>query len=123
MIYKNQILVFIISFLIAGFFLLPTPVFGGAPGPLDFCCTMGSERLCIDEQRIESCQGRGGTVCPAAPGCVEFEDPCQCQEEAGPTAVIPTLNEWGMIIMAGGLGLFAVIALFVMRRMRTVAGG
>jgi hypothetical protein len=38
------------------------------------------------------------------------------------TSPIPTLNQWGMIITAGVLGLFAVIALFVMRRRRTVAG-
>ena len=39
------------------------------------------------------------------------------------TPPIPTLNEWGMIITAGVLGLLAVIGLFVMRTRRTVAGG
>ncbi|MCH7951078.1 MAG: hypothetical protein IH875_11505 [Candidatus Dadabacteria bacterium] len=38
-------------------------------------------------------------------------------------ASIPTLNEYGMIITAGVLGLLAVIGLFVMRTRRTVAGG
>ncbi len=39
------------------------------------------------------------------------------------TTPIPTLNEYGMIITAGVLGLLAVIGLFIMRTRRTVAGG
>jgi hypothetical protein len=34
---------------------------------------------------------------------------------------IPTLNEWGMIITAGVLGLLAVIGLFVIRRRKVSA--
>ncbi|MCH8014571.1 MAG: LPXTG cell wall anchor domain-containing protein [Candidatus Dadabacteria bacterium] len=34
---------------------------------------------------------------------------------------IPTLNEYGMIITAGMLGLLAVIGLFVMRRRKVTA--
>jgi hypothetical protein len=45
-----------------------------------------------------------------------------CQETPTP-APIPTINQWGMIIVAVVLGLLAVTALFVMRRVRTVAGG
>ncbi len=41
----------------------------------------------------------------------------------GPPTPIPTLNEYGMIITAGVLGLLVVIGLFVMRTRRTVAGG
>ncbi len=39
----------------------------------------------------------------------------------GPPTTIPTLNEYGMIITAGVLGLLAVIGLFVMRRRKVSA--
>ncbi len=47
-----------------------------------------------------------------------------CFEQPQPIPrVIPTISQWGMIIMVGVLGLSAVIGLFVMRTRRTVAGG
>ncbi len=46
-----------------------------------------------------------------------------CFEQPQTSPPIPTISQWGMIIMVGVLGLSAVIGLFVMRTRRTVAGG
>ena len=114
MIYKNQILVFIISFLIAGFFVLSTPESGiSQPLPGTVCCDFPEDNppnsSCAPSPIL--CQALKGIVCESGLTCT-INEPCTCP----PPPPIPSLNQWGMVIMAAVLGLFAVIGLFVMRR-------
>ena len=115
MISKNQILVFISSFLIAGFFLLSTPE-AGVCGIGTVCCRLEitdlSGRCRLDAN--ECATPFEGTVCESGLECTRG-NPCEC-----PPPPIPTLNQWGMIIMVGLLGLFALIALRIMRRRNEV---
>jgi hypothetical protein len=165
MIYKNQISVFVVSFLIGGFFLLTFQPL--SPNAYAAVCCVGSIggvcapagpcsiEECPGSQSSPVCDGSNDGVsctCPTPPpiccvgsigGVCAPAGPCSIEECPGsqsspvcdgsnegvsctcptPPSAIPTLNQWGMIIMAGVLGLFAVIGLFVMRRGSVVKAG
>jgi len=121
MVSKKSITTFVASFLVFGFLFLALPQNSNAeidPG----CCQYGIE------QGTLSCLDSGGR-CPAFKDGRSFDGffPGEtCNEQTGvcsglnPEDVrnVPTLSEWGLIAMAGVLGL---VGFMVMRRKRATA--
>jgi len=99
---------------------------------IESSCTVGAGILKEDitPEQVLACQCEllayttalnevaGISVSPDPPYACGNVDLRTCQ---GLPAPIPTLNEYGMIITAGVLGLLAVIGLFVMRRKKATA--
>jgi len=109
MTFRNRISLFVATFLIIGFFFLALPEKGITQGGIFCCQNVGS---CID--------GSGGEVfvCSQPPLMGEF-----CNEATGlcepRTSVdVPTLSEWGLVAMAGILG---IVGYLVIRRRRSIA--
>lgn len=129
MINKSQVIVFVASFFIGGLFLLSLlrlsiPAYAGSCPPQGcVCCDendFAQTPVCADS--LGDCNTLlMGTVCESddAVQCVDALSPCTCISPPQ----IPTLNEWGTIIIAGMLGLFAVIGLIAMRRGSVVKAG
>ena len=120
MVNKKSITTFVASFLIFGFMFLALPESGHAevePG----CCQYGLEG------GTRSCVNTGG-LCnkPLPPTSFDGFFPGEvCNEQTGfcsgigpITSNVPTLSEWGLIAMAGILGL---VGFMVMRRKRATA--
>jgi len=77
--------------------------------PEDTGCCLISEGNCNDGQEVGSCDGEG---------IVWFEgDSCSNVPQCAPPAV-PTLSEWGLIAMAGVLG---IVGYLVIRRRKVTA--
>ena len=106
----------VIAFLIIGFFFLALPEKGySGVMPLGGCCI--SEPGCIEfspDDGLILCVGgsliSGGVCTQLGPGG-------QCVEPPAPAAV-PTLSEWGLLAMAGILG---IVGFMVMRRRKVTA--
>jgi len=104
MMFRNQVSLFVAAFLIIGFFFLALPEKGFSQ---DGCC-QSTENTCFN-----IVDGGG----PAACLIIDFVDGAFCSEGQciPPTVVtpIPTLSEWGLIAMAGILG---IVGFMVIRR-------
>ncbi len=108
--FRNQVSLFIVTFLICGFFFLASPEvgFSGMP-PIEVgCCQL--EGSCSDTSE-------GPIICRTE----DFIEGALCNDDIGlctQESNIPTLSEWGLIAMAGVLG---VIGLIVAARRRKAA--
>jgi len=109
--FRNQISLFVATFLIIGFFFLALPEKGITMGPpgLSCCQDTGS---CTDSSKGVV------LVCSQPPLMGEF-----CNEDTGlcepRTSVdVPTLSEWGLVAMAGILG---IVGYLVIRRRKSIA--
>ena len=124
MMFQNRISLFVATFLIIGFFFLAMPekgysgfyVPGGPP-----CCDIPSDNLCAGgEEAFIHCP----TECVESGDCIIVENGiCVPDDESGhgsciSPADIPTLSEWGLIAMAGVLG---IIGLLAIRRRKVIA--
>ncbi|MCH7518555.1 MAG: IPTL-CTERM sorting domain-containing protein [Candidatus Dadabacteria bacterium] len=111
MTFRNRISLFVATFLIIGFFFLALPEKGitfGSPG-LSCCQDTGS---CTDSSKgvvlICSVEPVMGSFCNEATGLCEPR-----------TSVdVPTLSEWGLVAMAGILG---IVGYLVIRRRKVTA--
>jgi len=91
------------------------------------CDAPGFTEIPITPEEVKACQcellayttalNEGGITVSGGPPYECFDVDCR-QKVLTP---IPTLNEYGMIITAGVLGLLAVIGLFVIRRRKATA--
>ena len=108
--FKNRISSFVATFLIVGFFFLALPEKGYSQ---DGCCEIGMPAdSCIDTS-VGGCNFLGGVFIPGAT--------CDDEEFGSCIALItdvPTLSEWGLIAMAGILGL---VGYMVIRRRKVAA--
>ena len=118
MISKKSITTFVASFLIIGFFFLALPQNGFTQEIEPGCCQYGIE------EGTRSCLDTGG-LCnkPEPPTSFDGFFPGEtCNEETGFcsnfVSEVPTLSEWGLIAMAGVLG---VVGFMVVRRKRVTA--
>ena len=122
MISKNSVSVLFTALLIIGFFIvaLPENGYSGTPSIATGCCQL-SERSqmtesvdnrfelykCIDETDVKVCKDQNGEFFPG--------DLCNLQtgmcELVRPTRNVPTLSEWGLVAMAGVLGVIGFIAI------------
>jgi hypothetical protein len=106
MMYKNQLIVFVVSFLIVGFLILSNleTSFAGV-GQVVACC-QETASSCFDASNQPCLEQdfRLNEICNVSTG--------QCE----PIRPIPTLNQWGKIITIAVIGLFALIGLIIMRR-------
>jgi len=134
MIYKNQILVFIISFLIAGFFLLSTPDSAVPQTQLSdgLCCQEPTGGVCTFATAIPCCVNaptnppsficQQTQVCEGQPIQVTS---CECPEPTPtpPPSVtnIPTLSGWGLLSLAVVLGILGIAGFIVIRRRKVTA--
>lgn len=119
----KTILTFVLAFLIIGFFFLALPEKGysGLAFQLPGCCQFiddfeGSECGIIDGALdISACNEFGGIPLSGE----------TCNEETrfcsgfSPTTNVPTLSEWGLIAMAGVLGIIGFF--MVIRRRKATA--
>ena len=112
MMIKNRFSLFVATFLIIGFFFLAMPEKGLAqiiPG----CCinlfgcqeTVDEPVACFDDTFIP-----GGV-------CTRLGERGECVETL-PDIEVPTLSEWGLIAMAGILG---IVGFMVIRRRKVTA--
>lgn len=111
---ENRILVFVVWYCIVGFFLI-TPIQVSTSALAGFvCCQLPShENHEVCASSTGNCEETlGGTICGNIPdlSCTFEEQPCSC------TPQIPTFNQWGKIITIAVIGLFAVVALIIIRR-------
>jgi len=114
---KNRISLFLATFLIIGFFFLALPekgYSGLAPIGQPVCCIgqegcvefeQGDLVACFGESRID-----GGV-------CTELGEGGDCVLPSN-TTPIPTLSEWGLLAMAGILG---IVGYLVIRRRKVTA--
>jgi len=115
---KNRISLFVATFLVVGFFFLAMPEKGYSQEPVfEGCCQYTGVQ--------------GGNMCYQSSSlCKKFKDYTfdgffegeTCNEETGycidPITDVPTLSEWGLITMAGVLG---IIGFMVIRRRKATA--
>ncbi len=101
---KDMISLFIAAFLITGFFILALPEkgFSGVAQPPTGCC-IGPNDECVNfgDLPVACLIGsvvEDGTCSVEGPGGI-------CSEVIPGPAPIPTLSEWGLIAMAGVLGM------------------
>ncbi len=101
---KDMFSLFITAFLIAGFFILALPEkgFSGVPMPPTGCCISSNDE-CVNfgEEPVPCLIGsvvEDGTCSVEGPGGI-------CSDVIPGPAPIPTLSEWGLIAMAGVLGM------------------
>lgn len=104
MVAKNIFSLFVATFFIAGFFILALPEkgFSGAPIPPTGCC-IGPNDECVN---------LGGGIVACQVGSVVDNGICTvegpggiCSDAIPESTPIPTLSEWGLIAMAGVLGI------------------
>jgi len=127
MLSKNSISIFVSTFLIIGliYLVLPENGYSGTDEKLVVkvsCCQYvnldqknGGEAFCLD--------GLSGGGCPKALGELTGEFKGESCLESGECTVtvkspIPTLSEWGLIALAGTLG---IIGFMVIRRRKVTA--
>ena len=119
MIFKNKFSLFLAIFLIIGFLFLALPEKGYSGVRSLGCCQIEPKTdppspSCEDITRegdLEECKEVGG----------EFFEGEVCIDEtfcARPARNVPTLSEWGLITMAGILG---IVGFMVMRRRKVAA--
>jgi len=110
-VFRNRISLFIATFLIIGFFFLALPEKGysGAAMAITGCCQFAGACADIPE---------GPSICvgETIPGAF-CNDNGQCIQPAINTP-IPTLSEWGLLAMAGVLG---IVGFIVIRRRKVSA--
>ncbi len=104
----------LISFFISlGIYELNAGGIGPPPPPEDegaCCAVIDNEPFCNDTITVEECNEVSGNFLGNGTTC----DQCPVIEPpAGPTVIIPTLSQWGMLIMSLIFGSFAV---FFMRK-------
>jgi IPTL-CTERM motif len=112
MINKNRISIFIVAFLIVGFLFLALPEKGYSQ--VGTCCQ--GDGFCLDSGELSPCppftSKAGGScsanTCSGGPPGLPGPEP----------TVVPTISEWGLIAMAGILG---VVGFMVLRRKRITA--
>jgi len=83
------------------------------PLPGEGCCVLGVND-CINDQTADECNEAGGAIeigvsCPFVP---------TCNNVMPPPRNVPTLSEWGLIAMAGILG---IVGFMVIRRRKATA--
>jgi len=108
MMFRNQISLFVAAFLIIGFFFLALPEKGLGQ---ELCCLFPGV-VCTPIENAEEqaiCIGEGGDVVFA---------PCSEVPECAVATNVPTLSEWGLIAMAGILG---IVGFMVIRRRKASA--
>jgi len=113
MMIKNRISLFVATFLVIGFFFLALPEKGYSGVSLDpprGCCQ--AEGSCFNVRTLV-CISEPPSIGPfVGEFCNEETDLCMA-----PPAV-PTLSEWGLITMAGILG---IVGFMVIRRRKVTA--
>ena len=116
MMIKNRISLFVATFLVIGFFFLALPEKGYSGVPLDpptGCCELEEGPGCFNV-RSSSCISRPPSIGPFVGAfCNERTGLCEVPPEP-----IPTLSEWGLIAMAGILG---IVGFMVIRRRKVTA--
>ncbi len=127
MMIRNRISLFVTVYLIIGFFLLALPDKGysqSIPGGPS-CCNVPSKNVCFGgEKAIEvckTCEADPNTICEFVEDgiCVPDGDSSEFGSCVSPvTSPIPTLSEWGLIAMAGVLG---IVGFMVIRRRKVSA--
>lgn len=124
---RNRILLSLVFLLIVGFFILNTPEKGFAgltplpPGVDSDCCFAHEGTGCEDRQCTSDvcavdafcCNSSWDGKCAAR--ALELCNVCQAPVVE---TNIPTLSEWGLIAMAGILG---IVGFIVMRRRKVTA--
>jgi len=113
---RNRISLFVATFLIIGFFFLALPenTFSGTgmtPNGPEGCCAVVSQG-CENLANMDICDLGGGDFFPGEE-CIDGS----CVSPAAVSAV-PTLSEWGLLAMAGVLG---IVGFMVMRRRKVSA--
>ena len=124
---KNRISLFLATFLIIGFFFLALPEKGysgidsvlGGPS----CCDGLSRNICFGgEDAFEACQTG---PCSNPDECEFFPDGICVPDGDSPrlgscvlSSPIPTISEWGLIAMAGILG---IVGFMVIRRRKAAS--
>jgi len=124
MLSRNQIFLSMVFILLAGFFFLSTPESGYATENGSDCCFVHEGLACDDE----ACSN---TVCDMDDFCCDVNWDSKCVSAADefcevcggtppPPSVtdIPTMSEWGLIAMAGILG---IVGFMVIRRRKITA--
>ena len=109
----KSISTFVIAFIIIGFFFLALPVKGNAQQQTPLCC-QNTANSCEDndgEAIAIKCDSQGDAVFNAI--CNENTGRCIAEPRD-----VPTLSEWGLIAMAGVLGL---IGFMVIRRRKATS--
>ena len=103
---KNRISLFVATFLVVGFFLLALPEKGYSQLPIG-CCQYETSCAILFEGDQGPCSRSGG----------EVELGAACDHESGLCIMepvsknVPTLSEWGLIVVAGILGIIGFIAI------------
>ncbi len=114
---NNRVSLYVAIFLIIGFFFLALPQDGYTQDIESGCCQELQQGGCatlVDPIAISQCED--GFFSVFIPGQV-------CDKQAGecvvpPSANIPTLSEWGLLAMAGILG---IVGFMVIRRRKVTA--
>ena len=107
----NTVSTILFAFLVSSLLFLSLPEEGNAGMALpDFgCCQFESECADIEgNQEEEECIGKGGEVFP---GQICLQNDMLCTGNEPVSRNIPTFSEWGLIAMAGILGLVAFMAI------------
>jgi len=126
MVSKNQISLFLATFLIIGFIFLALPENGYSgiqptlPPLPSGCCQY------IDEGQDICANISGSLICPILDvgPAIDFFEGESCNQNTGlcidpaVNSPIPTLSEWGLIAMAGILG---IVGFMVIRRRKATA--
>ncbi len=118
---KNRISLFLATFLVVGFFFLAMPEKGYSQEMGPGCCQYE------DVEFYECVEISPGLICPFSNigPAVDFFPNGICNRSTGLcsniiplTKNVPTLSEWGLIIMAGILG---IVGFMVIRRRKVTA--
>jgi len=113
---ENKISIFLATFIIIGFFFVALPEQGiagnGIPpiGEMGCCQLPGEGCEDVDDGRCIPGTFLPNQICNDATG--------QCIQPVNTPTPIPTLSEWGLISMAGLLG---IVGFMVMRRRKVTA--
>jgi hypothetical protein len=106
---KNRISLFAVTLLVVGFLFLALPEMGYSQPPIG-CCQYELSCAILFEGDQAPCSNSGG----------EIELGATCDHESGVcigmepvSRIVPTLSEWGLMAMAGILGL---VGFMVIRR-------
>ncbi len=109
---KNRISLFLVTFLIIGFFFLALPDKSLSGVPTIGCCVTGFPEgpfTCEDDVECSACDNSVTQICNIDEQCLTVNE-CKSKSQSQP---IPTINEWGLIAMAGILG---IVGFMILRR-------